>query len=215
MIKYSCQQCGKEFSEKSHYNSHSKDNIPCKNNTDKIKQLVDKVFEKKLIVEKINKNTIEHQHQKELKYIDLCSGIGGFRIALESIDNINSKCVLTVDIKQDAIDTYNLNFNENNIITEGAIRNIFFIKKNIIYTPSTKLGILNGITRQKVIKLLQSENYIVETLPINFDSINSMDEAFITSSAIGVLPCKWDGWNSDFTITKKLKNQYSAMVKNQ
>ena len=118
MIKYSCQQCGKEFSEKSHYDSHSRDNIPCKNNTDKIKQLVDKVFEKKLIVEKINKNTIEHQHQKELKYIDLCSGIGGFRIALESIDNINSKCVLTVDIKQDAIDTYNLNFNENNIITD-------------------------------------------------------------------------------------------------
>ena len=72
-----------------------------------------------------------------------------------------------------------------------------------------------GWIGQKVIKILQSENYIVETLPINFDSINSMDEAFITSSAIGVLPCKWDGWNSDFTITKKLKNQYSAMVKNQ
>ena len=54
----------------------------------------------------------------EIKYIDLCSGIGGFRIALESIDNVHSICVLSADIKQDAIDTYNLNFNENNKITD-------------------------------------------------------------------------------------------------
>tara|TARA_B000000475_G_C15932841_1_gene421523 strand:- start:163 stop:945 length:783 start_codon:yes stop_codon:yes gene_type:complete len=103
-------------------------------------------------------------------------------------------------------------YNENNIITEGAIRNIFFIKKNIIYTPSTKLGILNGITRQKVIEIAHTENYRVETMPINFNSINNMDEAFITSSAIDILPCKWDGWNSDFTITQKLKNLYSNMT---
>ena len=53
-----------------------------------------------------------------IKYIDLCSGIGGFRVALESMDNIESKCVLSADIKQDAIDTYNLNFNENNKVTD-------------------------------------------------------------------------------------------------
>lgn len=53
-----------------------------------------------------------------INYIDLCSGIGGFRIAIEDFQkenpNINFRCVLTADIKQDAIDTYNLNFNENN-----------------------------------------------------------------------------------------------------
>lgn len=49
-----------------------------------------------------------------IKYIDLCSGIGGFRIALESIDTIKTKCVLSADIKKDAVHTYNLNFNENN-----------------------------------------------------------------------------------------------------
>lgn len=49
-----------------------------------------------------------------IKYIDLCSGIGGFRIALESIDTIKTKCVLSADIKKDAVRTYNLNFNENN-----------------------------------------------------------------------------------------------------
>ena len=55
---------------------------------------------------------------KIIKYIDLCSGIGGFRVALERFqekqNNIKFQCVLSADIKDDAIRTYNLNFNENN-----------------------------------------------------------------------------------------------------
>lgn len=62
-------------------------------------------------------NTIKNQ-LKEIKYIDLCSGIGGFRVALESLININTICVLSADIKQDAIDTYNINFNERTKITD-------------------------------------------------------------------------------------------------
>ena len=41
MVKYSCEQCGKEFSKKSAYDSHSKRKTPCKNNVNKIKTLVD------------------------------------------------------------------------------------------------------------------------------------------------------------------------------
>lgn len=57
---------------------------------------------------------------REIKYIDLCSGIGGFRVALNKLTdtNILFKCVLSADIKQDAIDTYNLNFDEDNKITD-------------------------------------------------------------------------------------------------
>ena len=35
--------------------------------------------------------------------------------------------------------------------------------------------------------------------------INSMDEAFICSSVVGILPCYWDGWESDYKITKRLQ----------
>ena len=53
--------------------------------------------------------------KKVIKYIDLCSGIGGFRIAINNMSHIcDAKCVLSCDIKQSAIDTYNLNFNEQN-----------------------------------------------------------------------------------------------------
>ena len=104
-------------------------------------------------------------------------------------------------------------YNESHIITEGAIRNIFFIKDDTIYTPSTDLGILNGITRQKIIQLAISEGYKVEKSHINYDDINNMDEAFITSSTIDLLPCYWDGWNSNHSISIKLKNLYNENIK--
>ena len=48
MVKYSCERCGKGFSQKSHYDSHNKRETPCENNADKIKALVDKAVEEKL-----------------------------------------------------------------------------------------------------------------------------------------------------------------------
>ena len=48
MVKYSCERCGKEFSQKSHYDSHNRRKTLCENNADKIKALVDKAVEEKL-----------------------------------------------------------------------------------------------------------------------------------------------------------------------
>jgi DNA adenine methylase len=68
MVKYTCERCGKEFSQKSHYDSHNRRKKPCENNADKIKALVDKAVEeklkelnnKKLIVEN-EKLIVEHE----------------------------------------------------------------------------------------------------------------------------------------------------------
>ena len=56
MVKYSCERCGKEFSQKSHYDSHNRRKTPCENNADKIKSLVDKAVEEKL--KELNKKVI-------------------------------------------------------------------------------------------------------------------------------------------------------------
>lgn len=65
-----------------------------------------------------NKEKMCEKIGETIKYIDLCCGIGGFRIALENFQKKHSKykfeCVLSADIKDDAIKTYNLNFNEDN-----------------------------------------------------------------------------------------------------
>jgi DNA adenine methylase len=69
MVKYSCERCGKEFSQKSHYDTHNKRITPCENNADKIKALVDKAVEEKInelnnknliiVKEKVNNNTTD------------------------------------------------------------------------------------------------------------------------------------------------------------
>lgn len=68
---------------------------------------------------------------KKLTYIDLFSGIGGFRYGIELFQkknpNYSFECVKTADIKKMAIKTYNHNFHEDN--KECDVRKI----KNIPY----------------------------------------------------------------------------------
>ncbi len=95
--------------------------------------------------------------------------------------------------------------NNEGIITECAIRNIFFIKGNTVRTPDLSLGILPGVTRDMVLDLARDEGLEIDTSPIHRDEVNDMDEAFISSTGIGVCPVTWDGFpGSDYTITHKL-----------
>ena len=57
MVKYNCERLGKEFSQKSHYDSHNKLKTPCANNVDKTNVPVDTAFEEEL-KELINKKLI-------------------------------------------------------------------------------------------------------------------------------------------------------------
>jgi DNA (cytosine-5)-methyltransferase 1 len=125
MVKYSCERCGKEFSQKSHYDSHNRRKTPCENNTEKNKGNVYKVIEeklnnKKLLVEneEVNVNTYIMKQQSQtkkneinnkLKFIDLCCGIGGFHYALK---NLGYECVMASDINEHC----RLNYEENHKI---------------------------------------------------------------------------------------------------
>ena len=57
-----------------------------------------------------------------VNYIDLCSGIGGFRYGINKFQQEHPEyefnCLLSADIKKDALATYNLNFGENNEKTD-------------------------------------------------------------------------------------------------
>lgn len=49
-------------------------------------------------------------------------------------------------------------YNDNNIVTEGLSSNVFCIKNNTFYTPSTKLC-LDGTIREVVINTCKKYNY--------------------------------------------------------
>ena len=105
-------------------------------------------------------------------------------------------------------------YNEKRFITECAIRNIFFIKGNTLKTPSIKLGVLPGVMRDTIISIAMDIKLNIEETNIPFDSIGEMDEAFISSTGIGLLPCNWNNWDSNFKITSKLNTRLNQQINN-
>jgi len=49
MLKYTCERCLKEFSQKSHYTKHQNKKLPCQDNKGKIEEVVENIINKKLI----------------------------------------------------------------------------------------------------------------------------------------------------------------------
>ena len=103
-------------------------------------------------------------------------------------------------------------YNKDGYITECAIRNIFFIQDDTLLTPSTNLGILSGVMRGTIMSIANELNLTVKDTNISIDSINDMDEAFVSSTGIGLLPCFWDGWQSDVPIASKLKKCLETLI---
>tara|TARA_Y100000994_G_scaffold231818_1_gene218560 strand:- start:177 stop:731 length:555 start_codon:yes stop_codon:yes gene_type:complete len=105
-------------------------------------------------------------------------------------------------------------YNNNKIITECAIRNIFFIKNTSLYTPSLDLGILSGVMRDTILKIAKNFNLKIKETHIKLSNIQEMDEAFISSTGIGLLECYWNGWKSDYYYTKRIKKELFNRIKN-
>ena len=103
-------------------------------------------------------------------------------------------------------------FNRDGNVTECAIRNIFFIQDKTLLTPNIELGVLPGVMRDTIIDLAPDLDLLVSEENIPVDNINNMDEAFISSTGIGLLSCYWDGWNSKFPITSILKEKLNALI---
>lgn len=73
-------------------------------------------------------------------------------------------------------------------IAEGIVSNIFWVKEEKVYTPSIDTGILNGITRQYVLALLEKWNISYEEGHYQPDDLLKSDECFITNSIQEVVP---------------------------
>jgi len=73
-------------------------------------------------------------------------------------------------------------------ILECTTSNIFWLKNNVLYTPSLKLNILPGITRNTVIKIAKSLNIEFKEGVFKKDDIEDIEEVFITYSSAGIMP---------------------------
>ena len=55
MVKYSCEKCGKEFTQKGHYTKHINKKNPCVIES-KVKEIIEKVVSEKINEIKCNEN---------------------------------------------------------------------------------------------------------------------------------------------------------------
>lgn len=108
-----------------------------------------------------------------------------------------------------------LDINEN--VNEGSGENFFMIKNNKIYTPKDET-VLNGITRQTIMKIATDLNYEVIEKDISVSEAKESDEAFFTGTAAEVTPIIQiddvkisNGTPGD--ITKKIQEIYFNLIR--
>ena len=77
---------------------------------------------------------------------------------------------------------------DNGLVCECATANIFLILDDEVRTPTAKLPLLNGITRQVVLELCRKLELKVLEDKFDLDDVIDADEVFITNSIIEVLP---------------------------
>ena len=71
-------------------------------------------------------------------------------------------------------------------IAEGSAENIFIIKNGIIKTPPLNADILNGITRDSVIRLIRTKRIKLIEKNITIKELLKADEVFMTGTAAEV-----------------------------
>lgn len=68
-------------------------------------------------------------------------------------------------------------------ICEGAVSNVFFVRKGKVFTPEISCGLLPGIMRGYVMECCD-----VEERKILPDSLEEFEECFVTNSLMGIMP---------------------------
>ena len=105
---------------------------------------------------------------------------------------------------------------KNGVVAEGITSNIFWIKDDILYTPSTRLGILPGITRAIVIRLAKELAIPVREGSFMTWELEQADECFVTTAVQELVPISHIGKirfaGSEGRLYKKLHTAYLQKI---
>jgi len=107
--------------------------------------------------------------------------------------------------------------NEKDLLAEASMSNIFVVAGGILRTPGLESGILPGITRQVVLELASQMGINCLEGDIELDDIYKVEEAFLTSSLLEVMPLTRVGDKRISNgrvgnITRKLITAYKRLV---
>lgn len=80
-----------------------------------------------------------------------------------------------------------LMLNHNGEVAECTGDNIFIVKRGVLKTPSPECGVLEGITRNAIMRLARSAGITVQECVLTRHDIFTADECFLTGTAAEVI----------------------------
>ncbi len=111
--------------------------------------------------------------------------------------------------------------NKEGNVAEGPGENLFLVRDETIYTPGLSESILDGITRDSVIRIARELGYTVDdTASISRGELNTADELFFTGSAAEVTPIrKVDnvviGEGTRGPVTEEIQSRFFEIVEGE
>jgi len=97
--------------------------------------------------------------------------------------------ILAVSAAHDAGFDDSVMLDVDGMVAEFTMSNIFIVRDGTIFTPAPNENFLNGITRQRIIKLLREDGYVVEERIIYPFELKIADEIFQTGNMSIVKAC--------------------------
>ena len=98
-------------------------------------------------------------------------------------------------------------------VTESTVANIFLIKNGVLVTPGTSADILEGITRDSILKIAEDLKIKTEERTVDRTELYTADEVFISGSSARIIPVvsvdkRAVGKSTIGPITEKLLTTY-------
>jgi len=106
---------------------------------------------------------------------------------IKSISNLNS-LLGKLEAKAAGVPEV-IMLNNRGELCEGSASNIFWVKDQWVFTPSAATGLLEGVTRETIIRLCEEAlNLRVIDGEFRLQDLKFADEVFITSTSLEVMP---------------------------
>jgi branched-chain amino acid aminotransferase len=83
-----------------------------------------------------------------------------------------------------------LMLNAEGHLTECTTSNLFFVHDGQLFTPSLDCGILDGITREMVLRLAQKQGIKIEEGRYSVESLLASHECFLTNTSMELMPVR-------------------------
>jgi len=105
---------------------------------------------------------------------------------IKSNNALNTIVAKMEGTRMGVFETVLLNLDDD--ITEGTTSNFFFIRRGRIYTPALSCGLLEGVTRNEVIRLARRAGSRVQEGKYKLKDLRTADEIFLTSTTLEIVP---------------------------